>query len=83
MPNRLRRFTALVTFTDAHAGDTISVTLTGPSVTIPGGPYTLGGSGDGYYYSVFQARRLPPGEYTLTATRNRTPVAATTFVRGG
>jgi hypothetical protein len=82
MPRRLRSFTALVTFTDARAGDTISVTLTGPSLTVPGGPYTLQGGGDGYYYSTFRVR-LPPGEYTLTATRNGTPVATTTFVRRG
>jgi len=67
MPRRLGAFTALVTFSDARAGDTISVVLTGP-VTINGGPYTLQGGGNGYYYSTFQARGLPEGDYTLTAT---------------
>jgi len=56
--------------------------LSGP-VTISGGPYTLAGGGSGYYYSTFQARGLPEGEYTLTATRNGTAVATTTFTRGG
>ena len=82
MPRRLRAFTALVTFSDAHAGDTISVALSGP-VSINGGPYTLQGGGNGYYYSTFQARGLPEGEYTLTATRNGTAVATATFTRGG
>jgi len=82
MPRRLRAFTALVTFSDAHAGDTISVALSGP-VSINGGPYTLQGGGNGYYYSTFQARALPEGEYTLTATRNGTAVAAATVTRGG
>ena len=82
MPRRLGAFTALVTFSDAHAGDTISVALSGP-VSINGGPYTLQGGGNGYYYSTFQARGLPEGEYTLTATRNGTAVATATFTRGG
>jgi len=82
MPRRLAAFTALVTFSDARAGDTISVLLTGP-VTLNGGPYTLQGGGNGYYYSTFQARGLPEGDYTLTATRNGTAVATSTFRRGG
>jgi hypothetical protein len=82
MPRRLRAFTALVTFSDARAGDTISVTLSGP-VTINGGPYTLQGGGNGYYYSTFQTRGLPEGDYTLTATRNGAQVATATFRRGG
>ena len=82
MPRRLGAFTALVTFSDARAGDTITVVLSGP-VTISGGPYTLAGGGSGYYYSTFQARGLPEGDYTLTATRNGTAVATSTFRRGG
>ena len=82
MPRRLRAFTALVTFSDARAGDTISVVLSGP-VTINGGPYTLQGGGNGYYYSTFQARELPEGDYTLVATRNGAEVATTSFNRGG
>jgi len=82
MPRRLGAFTALVTFSDARAGDTISVVLTGP-VTINGGPYTLQGGGSGYYYSTFQARGLPEGDYTLTATRNGAAVATSSFRRGG
>lgn len=75
-------FTALVRFTDASAGDTFNAVLSGPSGTIPGGPYTLGGGGDGYYYSTFTAGNLPPGDYTLTAVRNGEEVATTTFTRG-
>ena len=69
-------------FTDANAGDAISVNLTGPSGTIAGGPYTLQGGGDGFYYSIFSVGGLPNGEYTLTATRNGTEVATTSFRRG-
>jgi hypothetical protein len=75
-------FTALVRFTDANAGDAIGVILDGPSGTIAGGPYTLQGGGDGYYYSVFSVGGLPRGDYTLTATRNGTEVATTSFRRG-
>jgi hypothetical protein len=82
LPRRIGSFTALVTFTDARAGDTISVVLSGP-MTINGGPYTLQGGGSGYYYSTFQAGGLPDGDYTLTATRNGTVVATATFTRGG
>jgi hypothetical protein len=82
MPRRLRDFNALVTFSDARAGDTISVVLSGP-VTLNGGPYTLQGGGNGYYYSTFQARGLPEGDYTLTATRNGAAVASATFSKGG
>jgi hypothetical protein len=83
LPGDASSFTALVRFTDANAGDAISVILDGPSGTIAGGPYTLQGGGDGYYYSIFSIGGLPNGEYTLTATRNGTEVATTSFRRGG
>jgi hypothetical protein len=83
LPGNASSFTALVRFTDANAGDAISVILDGPSGTIAGGPYTLQGGGDGYYYSIFSIGGLPNGEYTLTATRNGTEVATTRFRRGG
>ena len=82
LPAGAGSFTALVRFTDASAGDTFNAVLNGPSGTIPGGPYTLGGGGDGYYYSTFTAGNLPPGDYTLTAVRNGEDVATTTFTRG-
>ena len=82
LPAGAGSFTALVRFTDASAGDTFNAVLSGPSGTIPGGPYTLGGGGDGYYYSTFTAGNLPPGDYTLTAVRNGADVATTTFTRG-
>jgi hypothetical protein len=72
-----------VRFTDANAGDAISVNLSGPGGEIAGGPYTLEGGGDGYYYSTFTVGGLPSGDYTLTAMRNGTEVAGTTFRRGG
>ena len=73
--------TALVRFTDARAGDAIAVVLDGPGGTIAGGPYTLQGGGDGYYYSTFNIGGLPGGEYTLIATRNGDEVAETSFQR--
>ena len=82
MPAGRATFTALVTFTDANQGDRISVTLVGPGGTIAGAPYTLQGSGDGYYYSTFQAGNLPAGTYTLSASRNGAEVAVTTFQIG-
>jgi hypothetical protein len=82
LPAGAGSFTALVRFTDASAGDTFNAVLSGPSGTIPGGPYTLQGGGDGYYYSTFTAGNLPPGDYTLTAVRNGADVATTTFTRG-
>jgi hypothetical protein len=82
LPPGAGSFTALVRFTDASAGDTFNAVLSGPSGTIPGGPYTLQGGGDGYYYSTFTAGNLPPGDYTLTAVRNGADVATTTFTRG-
>jgi hypothetical protein len=83
MPAGVGTFTALVTFTDANAGDTINVVLAGPSGTFTGGPYTLGGGGDGYYYSNFSVPNLGPGTYTLTASRNGSEVATTTFTKDG
>jgi hypothetical protein len=83
LPPNAGSFTALVRFTDVNAGDTMNAILDGPSGTIPGAPYTLQGSGDGYYYSTFTAGGLPAGDYTLTATRNGEPVAVTTFTKAG
>lgn len=80
-PGRARQFTALVRFEDARAGDTISVSLTGPGVAIEGGPFTLEGGGDGYYYSQITIGDLPEGEYLLVATRNGSEVARTTLRR--
>jgi hypothetical protein len=77
-PRRGRTFTALVRFTDARAGDTISVALSGP-VIIDGGPYTLGGGGDGYYYSTITYGDLPDGDYALIAMRNGAEVARITL----
>jgi hypothetical protein len=83
LPAAATTFTALVRFTDAIAGDAINVILAGPGGTIAGGPFTLQGSGDGYYYSTFTVAGMPSGRYTVTATRNGTEVAQTTFRRGG
>ena len=82
LPARAGTFTALVRFSDARAGDAISVALAGPGGTLDGGPYTLQGGGDGYYYSTFTIGGLPNGEYTLVANRNGTEVAQTSFQRG-
>ena len=82
LPAGAGSFTALVTFTDANAGDTINAVLNGPAGTIPGGAYTLQGGGDGYYYSTFSAGGLPAGDYTLVATRNGDQIANTVFTRG-
>lgn len=82
LPPSAGSFTALVRFTDANAGDTINAVLDGPAGTISGGAYTLQGSGDGYFYSTFSAGNLPAGPYTLTATRNGSPIATTSFARG-
>jgi hypothetical protein len=64
------RFTALVRFDDARVGDTVEVVLRGASGTVSGGPYTLDGGGEGYYYASFSAGGLPEGEYTLAALWN-------------
>jgi hypothetical protein len=82
LPPGAGSFTALVLFTDASAGDTFNAVLSGPAGRIAGGPFTLQGSGDGYYYSTFTAGNLPPGDYTLTAVRNGDEVASTAFTRG-
>ncbi len=81
LPARAGSFTALVRFNDANAGDAIAVTLTGPGGTVAGGPFTLQGGGDGYYYSNFNVGGLPSGDYTLIATRNGSEVAQTSFRR--
>jgi hypothetical protein len=83
LPRRSNEFTALVTFEDARAGDTINVAFTGEGVRIDGGPFTLSGGGDGYYYSRITFGDLPRGEFTLTATRNGEPVASLILRRGG
>jgi hypothetical protein len=83
LPPSAATFVALVRFTDATVGDTINAVINGPSGTIPGGAYSLQGSGDGYYYTTFQAGGLPAGDYTLTATRNGDEVAVTSFTRAG
>jgi hypothetical protein len=83
LPAGASTFTALVRFTSANAGDTINAILTGPAGTIPGGPFTLQGGGNGYYYSTFQASNLPAGDYVVTATRNGNPVATTSFTKAG
>jgi hypothetical protein len=81
-PNE-RSFTALVRFTAANAGDTMNAILEGPAGRIDGFPYTLGGGGDGYYYTTFTAAGLPAGSYTLSATRNGEVVATTSFRKVG
>jgi hypothetical protein len=68
--DRNGRFTALVRFDDARAGDTVEVVLEGPSGSVTGGPYTLDGGGEGYYYATFSAGDLPSGAYTLVALWN-------------
>lgn len=78
-PRRGDSFTALVRFEDARAGDTINVTLTGQGVNIVGGPFTLQGGGDGYYYSEIRHGSLERGEYVLTAFRNGQEVARITL----
>lgn len=82
LPARAGSLTALVRFTDANAGDAIAVTMSGPGGTLAGGPFTLQGGGDGFYYSTFPVGGLPNGEYTLIATRNGNEVASTSFRRG-
>jgi hypothetical protein len=79
LPASAGAFTALVRFSAANAGDELNAVLTGPSGTLPGFPYVLQGSGDGYYYTQFQSAGLAGGTYTLTATRNGQDVAVTTF----
>ena len=83
VPPDVSSFTTLVRFTDANGGDAINVVLSGPGGTTSGGPYTLQGGGDGYYYSTFQAGALPEGDYDVTATRNGDEVATTEFRKAG
>jgi hypothetical protein len=83
LPANAGAFTALVRFAAATAGDQLNAVLTGPGGTVAGFPYTLQGGGNGYYYSQFQVGNLPPGDYTLTATRNGDEVATTTFRKDG
>jgi hypothetical protein len=83
LPAGAGTFTALVLFSNATAGDTINVVLSGPGGTTSGSPFTLGGGGDGYFYSTIPVGGLPGGEYTLVATRNGDEVAVTSFQRGG
>lgn len=75
------QFTALVRFDDARAGDTVEVVLSGPSGSVSGGPYTLDGSGEGYYYASFSAGGLPEGDYTLAALWNGVEVDALSLER--
>lgn len=75
------RFTVLVRFDDARIGDTVEVVLRGASDTVSGGPYTLEGGGEGYYYASFSAGGLPEGEYTLVALWNGVEVDALTLER--
>jgi hypothetical protein len=79
--DRNGRFTALVLFDDARAGDTVEVVLRGPSGPVTGGPYTLDGGGEGYYYATFSAGGLPDGEYTLVALWNGVEVDTLTLER--
>lgn len=74
-PRRSDSFIALVTFSDARSGDVISARLTGPGVEIHGGPFTLDGGGDGYYYATIRYDDLPEGDYALIALRNGIEVA--------
>ncbi len=83
LPRRSNEFTALVTFEDARAGDTINVSLTGEGVNVVGGPFTLSGAGDGYYYSRITFGDIPSGDYLLVATRNGEDVASLTLERRG
>ncbi len=82
LPAGASSFTALVRFTGAVAGDEITVILDGPGGSVAGAPYTLRGGGDGYYYSIFTVGGMPAGEYMVTATRNGTEIATTSFQRG-
>ena len=67
-------FTALMRFANIAAGDAVAISLVGPA-TYGGAPYTMQGSGDGYYYSDFVLGGAPSGEYALVATRNGAEVA--------
>jgi hypothetical protein len=77
------KFTALIRFTDANAGDAMNAILSGPGGTVAGIPYALQGSGDGYFWAEFLVGNLPAGDYVLTATRNGIEVAATAIRKLG
>jgi hypothetical protein len=83
LPPNVNTFTALVLFTDATAGDTLTASVAGPGGTLAGSPYALQGSGDGYFWAQFQAAALPSGDYVVTATRNGQEVATTGFRKVG
>jgi len=74
-PHRADSFTALVTFSDARPGDVINARLVGPGVEVAGGPFTLDGGGDGWYYATMRFGELPEGDYALIALRNGVEVA--------
>ncbi len=83
LPPSAGALTTLVLFTDAIAGDTLNTILSGPAGPQAGSPYALQGSGDGYFWSQFQAAGLPSGDYVVTATRNGVQVAVTGFRKVG
>jgi len=74
-PRHSESFIALVTFADARPGDVINARLSGPGVEINGGPFTLDGGGDGWYYATMRFGELPEGDYALIALRNGVEVA--------
>ena len=57
--------------------------LSGPGGTLAGTPYSLRGSGDGYFWAEFLVGGLPAGDYVLIATRNGVEVAVTAFRKLG
>jgi hypothetical protein len=79
LPAGAGSFTGVVVWSNGQVGDTINVVLSGPGGPRSGSPYTLPGSGDGYFYSAIPVTDLPGGEYTLVATRNGDEVAVTSF----
>jgi hypothetical protein len=83
LPPNVNTFTALVLFTDATAGDTLTASVAGPGGTLTGSPYALQGSGDGYFWAEFRPGQLPSGDYVVTATRNGQEVATTGFRKVG
>lgn len=83
LPPNVNTFTALVLFTDATAGDTLTASVVGPGGTLAGSPYALRGSGDGYFWTEFRPGQLPSGDYVVTATRNGQQVATTGFRKVG
>ncbi len=67
----------MVRFENAGAGDRIGMGLSGPGGSRDGGSYTVKG-GDGRAWSQVSGQ-LPPGDYTVTATRNDQAVAQSTL----